>query len=578
MSRLVATVLFCGLASWNAGVFGQTTQPTPPVTAYLGSERPDELPALTPEKLYPKILQSTVWVLSPQRGPKGTAGTGWILDAKLGLIVTNHHVVLNNPTMEVFFPIRDDQEDELQTDPGYYLKQQRSERAQVVDSDPACDLALLQVKRIPDWMQALPIARKGGSPGQQVHTVGALPEGSSGLWVYTRGLIRQIARGQLATAFVARRIETDAAINRGNSGGPVVNDKGEVIGVFDAVETNARLVSVAVDLKELQFYLNRALPLVDAKTAGKLEERAKRHYKADRLANVVRDASEALELQADRPGALSVRGWAFLKQNNLRRALADFNAALEIDPALAWALHGRALVQQSRGDIAAALADFDQAIKLDRSSSQLYNDRGVLHYKSREFNKARQDFDAALRLAGNDPQIWCNRGMATMELGRLDEAIRDYQEAIRLDPNRALFRSELGVCNFRMGRYDVAVECFNDAISRDPSFPLYYANLGDALVKLGETARAINAYNQAIQRASSVPHFYFSRGIAYRLAKQYDQALSDLTKAIQLDSRQPQYYVERSLIYQAMGNAAAAKADTERATELQGKSQPGPAK
>jgi tetratricopeptide (TPR) repeat protein len=578
MCRLLAAVLCCWLASWNGLAQTQPTQPSPPVNAYLSSEQSGALPALTPEKLYPKILQATVWVLSPQRGPKGTAGTGWILDAKLGLIITNHHVVLNNSTMDVFFPVRDEADGELQTDPAYYLKQQRPERAQVIDSDPACDLALLQVKRIPEWMQALPIARKGGVPGQQVHTVGALPEGSSGLWVYTRGLIRQIARGQLATAFVARRIETDAAINRGNSGGPVVNDHGEVIGVFDAVETNARLVSVAVDWKELQFYLNRALPLVDAKTAGRLEERAKRHYKADRWTNAIRDASQALELQPEREGALTLRGWAFLKQNNLRRARADFDAALALDPALPWALHGRALTHLALGDDKAALTDFDEALKLDKTSSQLHNDRGLFFHKLRDFRKAHQEFDAALRLASNDPQIWCNRGIATMELGRLEEALRDYQEAIRIDPNRALFRNELGVCNFRLGRYDVAVECFNAAISRDPNMPLYYANLGDALVKLGQTMQAITAYNQAIQRASAVPHFYFSRGIAHRLAKQYEQALADFTKAIELDGRQPQYYVERSLTYQALGNAAAAKADSERAAQLQNRERPAPAK
>jgi serine protease Do len=146
-------------------------------------------------------------------GPEITSlGSGFLISAD-GFVVTNDHVVQGADTIEVI----------LQT--GERLP------ARLVGRDPATDLAVLQVTTD----RALPFVAFGNSDaarvGDLVIAIGN-PFGLGG--TVTLGIIsarnRNIAQGRFDDF-----IQTDAAINRGNSGGPLFNMRGEVIGVNTAI-------------------------------------------------------------------------------------------------------------------------------------------------------------------------------------------------------------------------------------------------------------------------------------------------------------------------------------------------------
>lgn len=150
----------------------------------------------------------------PQRpeGAPTSVGSGFIIDAN-GEIVTNNHVVAGASQVTV------------------KLTDGRSFAAKVIGADPMSDLALIKIEDA----NPLPHVAFGDSdkmrPGDSVIAVGN-PFGLGG--TVTTGIVSAMARNINAGPY-DDYIQTDAAINHGNSGGPLFNATGEVIGVNSAI-------------------------------------------------------------------------------------------------------------------------------------------------------------------------------------------------------------------------------------------------------------------------------------------------------------------------------------------------------
>jgi Do/DeqQ family serine protease len=142
-----------------------------------------------------------------------SAGSGVIVDAKNGYIITNHHVVEN--ASEITITLLDN----------------RSFAAKVVGSDEGADIAVLQAKQpnlvamalgdsahleVGDFVVAI------GNPFGLQHTV-------------TAGIVSALGRSGINPEGYEDFIQTDASINPGNSGGALVNLKGELVGINSAI-------------------------------------------------------------------------------------------------------------------------------------------------------------------------------------------------------------------------------------------------------------------------------------------------------------------------------------------------------
>lgn len=149
------------------------------------------------------------------RNPGGASGSGVIISND-GYIVTNNHVIENATTIEVV------------------LNDNRKYVAELVGTDPSTDIALLKVEE-----EGLPFAKYGSSDdikvGEWVLAVGNPYDLTS---TVTAGIVSAKARniGILRDQMgLESFIQTDAAVNPGNSGGALVNLKGELIGVNTAI-------------------------------------------------------------------------------------------------------------------------------------------------------------------------------------------------------------------------------------------------------------------------------------------------------------------------------------------------------
>jgi S1-C subfamily serine protease len=223
-------------APWVHRASPVTAEPRANTTAVNGSTGKFELteaaaaPAYDIEEqqniaVYKKALPSVVNITStamafdffygpvPQRGQ----GSGFILD-KEGHILTNNHVIDNAQRVEVT------------------LFDKHKYNATVVGVDKGHDLALLQINNAPNLQPATLAESQSLTVGQRVYAIGN-PFGLSG--TMTRGIISAIRsiRGADNNP-IEDAIQTDAAVNPGNSGGPLLNSRGEVIGITTLIANN----------------------------------------------------------------------------------------------------------------------------------------------------------------------------------------------------------------------------------------------------------------------------------------------------------------------------------------------------
>ncbi len=238
---------------------------------------------------YRRTLQSTAWVLA--KNSEGTSsGTGVFIDAERKLLVTNAHVVGDARATVIFFPEMKDGKPIVER--SHYLTNVRKlgVRGQVVAVDRKRDLALVELQKVPEGVQAVEMAPESVSPGEEVDSIGN-PGATDALWVFTSGTVRAVYKKQFRTGagdHDFQVVETQSPINSGDSGGPVVNGQGQLVAVSQAISPKARLVSYFVDISEIKDFLASPwkpapLPITDILTRTELtyKEHETGHYEVE---------------------------------------------------------------------------------------------------------------------------------------------------------------------------------------------------------------------------------------------------------------------------------------------------------
>jgi S1-C subfamily serine protease len=242
-AELAAVALVGGaVALGGAALFGKlgshtTIQQVAPLGGGSGvanaSLSPPAARGITPEKLYsrdaPGVVQitSTTITQAPSDpfgfGPttpqtSQSLGSGFVID-KAGHIVTNYHVISGASRVQVSFSSQD------------------QINAQVVGSDPSTDIAVLKIDTHSRALTPLPLGDSDAvNVGDSVFAIGN-PFGLTR--TLTAGVVSALQRQIFApnTQPIEGVIQTDAAINHGNSGGPLIDAAGRVIGVTSQIST-----------------------------------------------------------------------------------------------------------------------------------------------------------------------------------------------------------------------------------------------------------------------------------------------------------------------------------------------------
>ncbi len=231
------------------------------------------------EKLQKQVLKAGIYVFLP-KGPPPTDGkwefeaaTGFVIDIDRRLVLTSNHVVEKHPKMTVFFPQFDD--DKLITERLTYLKQAASGggiSAEVVATNAKADLALLRLPSVPKGAVALSFAKKSAPVNSRVHSMGN-PAASTELWRFSSWKVQGVSTlrvktetGLLETLFVYTQPfeKLSESWGPGASGGPVVNDDGEVVGLTQGMVTiKDKNCGSFIDVSVLQDFLKKNQKLAE---------------------------------------------------------------------------------------------------------------------------------------------------------------------------------------------------------------------------------------------------------------------------------------------------------------------------
>lgn len=195
------------------------------------------------ERVGPAVVHLDVTLASarragPRRTPAAGSGSGFIFTPD-GFALTNSHVVQNASAVRATLP------------------DGTMHAAEVVGTDPDTDLAVLRL-----GATGLPIAELGDSdalrPGQLVVAIGN-PLGFQA--TVTAGVVSALGRSMRAESgrLIEGVIQTDAALNPGSSGGPLVDSRGTVVGINTAVIAGAQGIYFAVPVNTAHFVIPRLI-------------------------------------------------------------------------------------------------------------------------------------------------------------------------------------------------------------------------------------------------------------------------------------------------------------------------------
>lgn len=198
--------------------------------------------ALSASEIYDRVLPSVVYIES-RRAHSYSGGTGIIVDTA-GYVLTNYHIIDESTSIRVML-LRDRSE--------YY-------DARVIGYDEEYDLAVLKIEA--DGLTAAPLGDSDRlRVGDTVYAIGH-PMG----YLYgsmTEGIVSALDRDSLRSGM--SMIQTSAALNQGNSGGPLLNDRGQVVGIVSAkisgMEDNTVVegLGLAIPMSDLLPFANRIL-------------------------------------------------------------------------------------------------------------------------------------------------------------------------------------------------------------------------------------------------------------------------------------------------------------------------------
>jgi serine protease Do len=298
-----------------------------------------------------KFLEIGPFGFTPQYRQKGTerkeigGGTGFIVSSQ-GLILTNKHVVLDDEADYTIF-----------TNDG------RKFPARVLAKDPYQDIAVMMIEQESKVdesgnliIQEFPVLKLADSDnleiGQTVIAIGnALAEFKN---TVSAGVISGLGRRITASGgsgFVETLediIQTDAAINKGNSGGPLLNLKGEVIGINTAMALEAQSIGFAIpinkakrDIEQIQTIGRIVYPFIGIRYVL-VNEKVKEEYglNVDYGALIVEGGPGEPAISPDSPAdqagleqgdlVLELNGERISLENSLAKIIAKYNPGDEV--------------------------------------------------------------------------------------------------------------------------------------------------------------------------------------------------------------------------------------------------------
>jgi len=205
-------------------------------------------------------------------------------------------------------------------------------------------------------------------------------------------------------------------------------------------------------------------------------------------------------------------------------------------------------------DYEKALPYFEKAARKNPKYAEAYFQIGYCHDQLGRYQEAIEAYKEAIRIKPDDADAQYNLGVAYGHLGRYQEAIQAYEEATRIKPDHADAHLNLGVAYGELGRYEEAIGALNEAIRIKPDYAEAHYNLGVAYRKLGRHQEEIEAYKEAIRAKPGYAEPYYGLSLAYGGSERWEEAREAFMQAIRTKPDDAKAHFGLGLAYLALGD------------------------
>jgi tetratricopeptide (TPR) repeat protein len=274
----------------------------------------------------------------------------------------------------------------------------------VLSVDEEGDLALLSVNIPAERARPLEISTVLPEDGEKIFVIGnpLRLEGS-----VSDGIVSAVRE----VPSLGKIIQITAPVSHGNSGSPLFNLKGQVIGVVTIRVINGENINLAIESSRLaKLPANKFLMLPELATRTS-----------------ERDSAEAVAAFFYRRGLDSM--WL----GNYDGALGYFENAVNKDPKRAEAWIQVGFCKTKQGKTADAIRAYQHALQLRPDSAEVYNKLGDAHFYAGRFSDAIDSYKQAARLQPKSPEAYYNLALTYREIGNLDMAEAQGKILQRLD-------------------------------------------------------------------------------------------------------------------------------------------------
>jgi Trypsin-like peptidase domain len=369
-----------------------------------------------------KMLYAFVLVMASARAEAAdiSSGSGVVIGAR-GEILTNSHVVEACTEINVQFSSRD------------------SGKAVLVARDEKNDLAVVRANK----PSAAIAAFRDGPPVRTGDTVIALGYPLSGLLASTGNLSLGNVSALAGLGDDSRYLQISAPVQPGNSGGPLLDASGHLIGIVTAKLNAARVAKFTGDIPQnVNFALKGevAQTFLDSKSFPYQKVHSDQKLSPADVGDIALPFTVHIECNA---GEAPV---AAIEPSQLPRATLEDP---QITDHLRWC--GNFAVPP---DMAIAACNRAIAIVKGINLALVYTQRGLQQSRLNNLNGAISDFRAALKLAPKYSHAYVSRAITNLKFGNVDDAVIDFNVALKLNPYDAKALFGRGLAKF--AKQDVA--------------------------------------------------------------------------------------------------------------------------
>ena len=384
---------------------------------------------------------------------------------------------------------------------------------------------------------------KKGIPniGSDVIAIGS-PKGLN--YSFTKGIVSSFREG-------GKIIQIDAALNEGNSGGPLINKDGCVIGVNTAALNDSENLNFAISGEVAIRFINKLPQKSKINQAQKDSIKDKVYFSCYKKPRPCKPNKEALNylVRANNIKSFStkrkyvqeyttkslkiqksdfayvLRGESFYKENQFDKALNDFTNALLINKNNIDASLYRGLSLQGKGHHQKAIKEFKRVNKINILGNKNENINAFLYMANsydqiNQIENAREAIEEGLKVSSNNiikSNLYLKKSYYELITNSYDSSeIKSYlNKAISLNSKSEEALYLLGKVFERDQNFDRAIELYTEAIELNPNFSKAYVGIGSIQSNIfDDFGNAIKNFNLAIKINPNNKSAYFNRAMA----------------------------------------------------------------